>query len=343
MIRIKARPASTVVELRERLQQAVELEFATLPPYLYALYSIPPGQNQAAVERIKDIVHEEMIHMCLACNMLNAIGGRPLIADQKSVPSYPGPLPYDIGSEDGKLFEVSMLPFSKAAMAQAMRIEEPEDPLVIKAKAAAAVVPEFQTIGEFYQAVDQGLSRLPKEAFSARPRNQLGDQAFFMGELFAVTCYEDAHRAITRIVSQGEGSSQSPVDFEGDLAHFYRFSEIERNQVLAKADNEQGYAWGEPLGVDWEAVFPAVADPASHEAALVNDAAAIQLQDDCDQAFTRMLVNLQRAIDGEPGRLGNSVRFMFELRMASIAAFSHPVEGLDKAVGPAFRFRSELA
>lgn len=251
--------------LQKRVQMAINLEFSTLPPYLYAILSIRPRSNAPAARRIRDIVGEEMIHMGLACNILNAIGGRPAIASSDLAAPYPRPLPGDIGSESTEeIWQAQLLPFSREAMAQGMHIEEPEDgPIEIPEtelafEAAVASEPEFQTIGQFYQWLDRHLARLPEDAWQPN-RNQITDTQFFAGELFAINGYEDAHRAIQRIVSQGEGSQRSPLDFEGDLAHFYRFEEIERDQVLTRADNEVGYVWGEPLGVDWNAVFPAIA------------------------------------------------------------------------------------
>src|SRR4028119_1609409 len=77
MILLESTQITGIEDARESLQKAIGVEFGTLPPYLYALFSIPPGRNVEAATRIHSIVLEEMIHMCLACNMLNAIGGAP--------------------------------------------------------------------------------------------------------------------------------------------------------------------------------------------------------------------------------------------------------------------------
>ncbi|MGH3977340.1 MAG: ferritin-like domain-containing protein, partial [Pseudonocardiaceae bacterium] len=241
----------TVADLKQALQKAIELEFSTLPPYLYAVFTIKDGSNEAARRRIGAIVREEMIHMGLACNVLNAIGGAPVLANASVVPIYPGPLPYDIGGEGYEPFRVSLLPFSPEAMIQAMHIEEPEEPLVFPELAAVSLEPTYQTIGQFYRALDKALSELPTDAWSATPRNQLIDHPFFAGELFPVTGYESASEAISRIVSEGEGNTQSPLDFEGEVAHYYRFEEIRRDQVLQKDSSvPEGFSWGDRLGVD---------------------------------------------------------------------------------------------
>src|ERR1700742_2534422 len=95
MIRLQLNKLTTVQDAQQLLQTAIGVEFGTLPPYLYALYSIRPGTNAAAYERIKSIVLQEMVHFGLACNILNALGGRPALNPQ----TYPGPLPGDIGPD----------------------------------------------------------------------------------------------------------------------------------------------------------------------------------------------------------------------------------------------------
>ncbi len=71
------RPIGTLAELRDHLQYAIGLELTTIPAYLCALYTIVPGANTAAYEVIESVVLEEMLHMALAANVLNAIGGAP--------------------------------------------------------------------------------------------------------------------------------------------------------------------------------------------------------------------------------------------------------------------------
>ena len=72
----------TVAVLKKYLQHAIELELSTLPPYLSALYSMDPTNNENGriIQLITTIVHQEMQHFSLACNLLLSIGGRPKIA-----------------------------------------------------------------------------------------------------------------------------------------------------------------------------------------------------------------------------------------------------------------------
>src|SRR5437899_7691872 len=81
------------------LQQAVELEHSTIPVYLYALYSLDAAKNGTVITIINSVVVEEMLHMTLACNILNALGGRPAIDRPGFIPTYPGPLPGGVESD----------------------------------------------------------------------------------------------------------------------------------------------------------------------------------------------------------------------------------------------------
>src|SRR6266853_6376783 len=239
MIQLKYKSIKSVADAVDLLQLAIGVEFGTLPPYLYALYSIPPDKNTEATGRIKAVAMQEMVHMCLACNILNAIGTNPTL----TAPKYPGPLPGGISAGGKEPLIIHLLPFSKDAMAQAMSIEEPEDgPIEFPQEAAvAAVAPEFMTIGQLYAQLDKFLATLPPPQWKPG-RNQIDDRQFFAGQIFAINGYTDAHQAIRDIVSEGEGSKTSPLDFEGEVAHYYRFAEIFNDQVLTKSSNPKGFA-----------------------------------------------------------------------------------------------------
>jgi hypothetical protein len=338
MIRLKWKPLSTVQDAWAMLQIAIGVEFGTLPPYLYASFSIPQGRNPQAAQRIRSVLLQEMIHMCLACNILNALGGDPVLTP----PVYPGPLPGDIGPPGGKPLIIHLLPFSEEAMQQGMDIEQPEDPpdFPVHTMLAAAPAQQTVTIGQFYMALDLFLSKLPPSAWTAN-RHQIDDSQFFAGNLFAVNNYADAHQAIQDIISEGEGTPKSPLDFQDQLAHYYRFGECFKDLVLTKADNPLGYQWGpEKLGVDWSAVYPAIPDPGSHDFSK-DPPAAQQAQQACNQAYSQMVDALQQAVTGKAGQLGHAVRFMFDLRMTAIAALNTPLADPSLVAGPAFLYVSQ--
>ncbi|MGD9617519.1 MAG: ferritin-like protein [Alphaproteobacteria bacterium] len=110
-------------ELRRHLQAAVQLEHATIPPYLTALYSIRPGTNADAYHVLRVVAVEEMLHLTLAANMLNAVGGSPDLTQPGFVPDYPAYLPN--GETD---FQADLRPFSREAMDTFLKIERPARP-----------------------------------------------------------------------------------------------------------------------------------------------------------------------------------------------------------------------
>jgi hypothetical protein len=334
MIKVLWRAPGSLTDFQAQVQLAINIEFSTLPPYLYAKMTILPDSNKAVLDLLNVIVRQEMIHMCLASNIKNAIGG----SVQINPPHYPGPLPADI---DGGLI-VHLLPFSREAMTQGMAIEEPSEPIDPPQLFAAETLEREVTIGEFYHLLDNALSQLPDSDWIPH-RNQITDDQFFPGQLFEVNSYADAHKAIRQIVSEGEGTPVtatnpgSPLDFQNELAHYYRFWELERNQVLIKdPHNPVGYVWGGPLGVNWTAVYPAIADPELHDFSK-DSAEAQQAQSDCNAAYSAMVDALSLAFQGSSGGLGVAVRAMFDLRMAAIKALSTPLAN-GQVSGPAFLY-----
>src|SRR5437588_10510384 len=101
----------TLEDLRQHLQVAIELEHSTIPPYLCALYSIKEGKKTEAAKVIKSVLLEEMLHMTLAANVLNAIGGKPAVDHPEFIPNYPTTLPHSAGK-----FKVNLAKFSPATI-----------------------------------------------------------------------------------------------------------------------------------------------------------------------------------------------------------------------------------
>ncbi len=340
MIRLQMTSPGSIHDVQSMLQTAIGVEFGTLPPYLYALYSIKPEMNPEPYRRFRAVALQEMIHMCLASNILNAIGGKPSLNPLK----YPSTLPGDIGPEGGKPLMIQLYAFSQEAADQGMKIEEPVDPPKFPIKAALAVEegPKAVTIGEFYAELDRYLSTLPPGAWQSG-RNQITDDQFFPGQIYAVNGYEDAKRAISEIVSEGEGTSEgtqyNPLDFQHELAHYFRFGEVFYNKVLTKADTPEGYQWGPgELGVNWDGKYPAIDNPAQWDFSK-EPPAARQAQVTCNTAYTATIKLLQQALTGEDGALGQAVRAMFDLRLAALHALTVPLNN-GRVAGPAFLYLS---
>jgi hypothetical protein len=339
MILLQAKPLETIEDACERLQTAIELEFSTLPPYLYAKFSILPGSNDRAASNLGDIVGQEMIHMCLACNIMNALGGNPALVTPGSKPPFPPvfptTLPGDIGPPDGQPIKVNLLKFSDCAFQQGMAIEAPVKPILLAADGGAGD-DGTETIGQFYAKLDEFLWNLPESAWQPG-RHQIDDSQFFAGQLYPIDNRDDARRAISQIVSEGEGSSESPLDFQNEVSHYYRFKEMHLKQVLTKSEKPPGYQWGpEPFPIDTDAVYPAIDNPTQHD--FSQDSAAAQAaQAACNLAYSRLIDALQRAVTGEEGQLGAAVRAMFDLGKTARIALTTPLSGGGVA-GPSFLY-----
>lgn len=113
-------PIATLEDLRAHLQWAIEIEHCIIPPYLCALYSIKAGQNREASETIASVFMEEMLHMTLAANIMNAVGGRPVLDRPDFIPAYPQYLPHS-----ARGFLIPLARFSKATIETFMKIENP--------------------------------------------------------------------------------------------------------------------------------------------------------------------------------------------------------------------------
>jgi hypothetical protein len=328
----------TVENVRASLQTAIELEHSTIPPYLYALYSLGTTDNQDAARIIRSVVAEEMLHLNLAANVLNAIGGSPAIDSQAFIPTYPGPLP---GMVEDQL-TVHLAPCSISQVANTfMVIEQPEDPLQFPVGAAAPGKP--LTIGQFYRKIRDAIGKLGNRAFTGNPDAQVTNA---IGGAIPVTDVASAQQAIDIIIDQGEGTNTSPEEQYGTgFAHYYRFGEIVngkrliRNKDYKKTDPpDKKYVYGgDPVPFDPSKVFPIPTDPRNDRYALARRAI-----DAFNYDYTTVLKTLHDGFNGKPGVIGGAIGAMFSLRQQAIEMMSG--ESTDgEQVGPTFEWLEELS
>ena len=71
----------------------MEVEHATIPPYMTALATLMTGNNSDIQKRLRDVFIQEMFHLALAANILNAVGGKPSLNYSGFIPDYPSVLP----------------------------------------------------------------------------------------------------------------------------------------------------------------------------------------------------------------------------------------------------------
>ena len=308
----------TAAGLRRALYTAIRLEHATIPPYLTALCSIKPGRNRRIAEAIQGIVCEEMLHLSLACNLYNALGNRPPRLAHPDFPArYPGPLP---GSVHAGL-QVGLEPLSLELVRRVfMVIEEPEHPLRIEGTGLdpAELPPDTVTIGEFYERIYAGLAALGGDAFRPGRSLQLDGRQLnwrFGADIFPVHDLESARRAIDVILSQGEGNAVSPIDFDGEPCHFYRFAEVVNGRALVR-DPAARAGWsftGDPIVFEPDGVYPLHPHPSSADYPVGSRVRL--LSDQFNRTYTGLLALLQRSFGGEPAAFLQSFGLMSSLRL----------------------------
>jgi hypothetical protein len=350
------RRIATVQDLHDYLYVAMQLEHATIPPYLTALYSIHPTTNADAYRVIRVVAVEEMLHLTLAANLLNAVGGTPDLTAEGFVPTYPAHLPD--GEED---FEVGTRAFSRDTIEVFLKIERPalagdDTRFVDRERSHRALLPavdahaddlHFFSIGEFYAELGEGLHRLYDELgdalFCGDPARQIGPEYYYSGgsAIVRVTDVESAAAAMRVISEQGEGLGGGIYDDEGELAHYYRFQQLLLGRYYQPGDRADTPT-GPSLDVDWDAVYPVLAD-----AGLDHYTGSGELQDAVlafSAAYGRFLELLTEALNGRPDLLLPAVGDMFRIKELASQIMRNPMPGQSGVnAAPVFRGLAPVA
>lgn len=321
-------------ELREHLQTAIMIEHATIPTYLCALYSIKEGTNTFAYQTIQSVVMEEMLHMIIAANLLNAVGGKPSINTKAFVPEYPTYLPHSDNA-----FKVHLRKFDKDAIQTFLNIEMPAEP------DAPPEDDNWQTIGQFYAAIEDALIELDAKTkggiFMGDINKQLDENDFYGGggKLFPVTNLETALIAIKQIVGQGEGVRDTIFDTdvlfgeEIDYAHYYKFNEIMQEQRYCPTDQAEDPPSGAKVDVDWDSVYPMQTDPKMSN--YPQDSEIWQHMYQFNLTYTALLDSLHDTCNGQKQKILEAVPLMYDLKYKAQALMQIKVNDTETA-GPSF-------
>ncbi|MEO1058264.1 MAG: ferritin-like protein [Actinomycetota bacterium] len=242
---------ATVEGLRAHLQVAINVELSTIPPYLYALYSIVDPASEAA-KLVRSVVVEEMLHATLMANVLLGVGGTPRFYDRATVPVYPAPWPHRVPELTMRLRRCSIEHAQQTFREVERPIDVPStDPAVLRADA-------FDSQGHFYRALEAALVTLDAAGgLFATPQldRQLTDPDGYhtvkfdseaTGGLIGVHNLDTALAAIDIPIHQGEGAIDHEFadDAHVELTHYAKFGRL--------ADGTA------PIGD----VYPVVDDPA---------------------------------------------------------------------------------
>lgn len=211
--RKRYRPIRSREDLALHLRWALSVELSTIPPYLCSLYSITDNTTDA-YRVVRSVAVEEMLHMMLAANMLNSIGASAEITTDL-VPKYPGFMPHHAAGGPFIQLQALSAPLLTTVF---MAIEQPES-----SPRAPAEGDHFQTIGQFYKAVEEGFEHCVERygedgLFGEDTGFQRSDTYFGSGggRLFEVHDLRGAKRAINEITQQGEGATRPRPPQPGD-------------------------------------------------------------------------------------------------------------------------------
>ncbi len=179
--------------LLAHLQTALEIEYSTVPIYLFTYYSIqrqpstfPAGTSAARQDQIKTFANkagglimsvavEEMLHMSLAGNLIRALGGTPdLNLYQKPSTKYPTPLPhhnpaFNPDPQATGEFKVPLSRLTTMQLGYFLGIEYPEK------RGAVPQGNNWNTIGQFYDYIADQIQKYGTDAdFAHAAGSQLG-------------------------------------------------------------------------------------------------------------------------------------------------------------------------
>ena len=328
----------TLESLQSHLQTALELEHSTIPPYLCALYSIKDGYNVEAAQIIKSVVLEEMLHMILAANVLNAIGGNPSINQKDFIPKYPTFLPHS-----DKAFSVNLQKFSKQSIKTFLHIERPEKPK------APPEADKYHTIAQFYEAIELGLKDLSHKEilFNGKVSKQVTPEYYYGGggEAIPVTNLDSALQALYEITGQGEGVHHTIWDGDDkfgevkELAHYFRFNEIHKERRYTAKDKLKSEPSGEKLIVHWDQVYPMKPNPKM--AGYEQGSPLWRKTYEFNRTYMALLNELHVALNGEPQRLMESVVGMYDLKYKAVELMKIPIGDGELTAGPSFEYVSK--
>ncbi|WP_440906208.1 ferritin-like domain-containing protein [Catenovulum sp. SX2] len=338
---------NNIDDLYQMLDAAIQLEHATIPPYLTALYSIHPETNIEATQVIRAVLVEEMLHMTLSANVLNALGKHPDLTAEGFVPDFPTYLP------DGeKDFQVSIDKFSPDTLDTFLNIERPSKQppdcgctelkgcivrsnhhkFQLKAvKPLKSATYSFYSIGDFYDAIIEGIEYLEEQAQQQGKTIFIGDVKFQVsnkyyysggGNVVVVTDKDSAIQALDLIKDQGEGHCQQIFDPQGEIAHYYRFEQLKLGQFYQLGD-EPGKPTGEKFAVDYKAVYPVKQNPKMKD--FPQESLLYQAAQKFNYSYFGFLGLVNQAFRGQQDLLLGAVCDMFRLKEHATQLIRNPI------------------
>ncbi|KAL5473634.1 hypothetical protein EMCRGX_G028138 [Ephydatia muelleri] len=330
----------TVEVLKQQLQLAINLELATIPPYLTSMYSIVQGHNVEIYKRIRSVVMQEMQHMIQAANILIAIGGKPMIDSKEHAPSYPGSLPGGVLPN----LRITLEKLSKQHVYEVlMGIEVPHNISLDSDN------PEIfnDTIGQFYKEIQVCIEDLKdKDIFSdeslVNKQMEWPWDAPSVGTVVIIKDHATAIEAVQGIMNQGEGASPLDPSVGSSavgppfLAHFYNFEEIVCQKHLALDEDGRFCYSGDPIPFDPTGVWPML--PNLDKNKIPAFSRCYIAARNFHGAWRALLRKLQEVFDGNIGGMMDSIALMHTLAVHGHKVMQINIEGTEENCGPVWDY-----
>ena len=274
----------TPENLGEAIQQAIEIEIATIPTYLYTYYSVRRVPDQESISgplvdeltakgmsldeaggvalnlsadimvfsnkigaTIMSVAMEEMLHMALSSNLNQALDGQPLLVGKS--PSFPAVLPGHIPE-----FIIDKAPFSLDQLITFLKIESPY--ALPPAPEGFQVIP-YTTIGEFYNMIKKCIDENDLKYNTDAPQLVPG-QRYYAPNMIDTVYYDKQHKP-----------QYVDADDSGDLVQVVDRDSANKaiDQIVTQGEGNKGAQGFQPDGsVDCSSVVKAdYDDPQSQE------------------------------------------------------------------------------
>ena len=221
-----------------------------------------------------------------------------------------------------------------------MAIEQPENEIPIRPPSlmAAKAEPEFATIGEFYDAIQEQIYELGPDIFvkPTAPPQVVASDWFPAEKLFPITDPDSACRAIDIIKIEGEGTDVSPFQSAHDPAHFYKFGEIVNGRRIIETPT--GFAF------DGAAVLfdPAAVWPLKSNCKIADFPVGTQARTRIERfayTYATLLNALHETFRGHPEEFDAAIGLMYDLRVFAVALMQTDAGGTDGlTVGPSYEY-----
>lgn len=281
--------------LQQAVQLAIQIEFATIPAYLMALYSIKQPDSMA-YQLLRSVVVEEMFHVNQAANLLVAIGGLPKFTGS-AAPTYPSYLPQANPATTPYigLCRASPEVFENTFAA----IETPAPPHAPPQGSC------YDTIKQVYDAAVDGLKNYNGSTplFTPDPKGRQRTDIYlgkFGGKPIEVTDLATAALGVEQVLQQGEGGvpegqSYNPAERWGTYNHYGNRTDGTYGPIIGTPYEMSHFKKFRTVALDsanFPPTYPIVSNPQRDD---FHDKSALDAAITFDMAYSIMLDALERS------------------------------------------------